>query len=247
MLKVEMVTPRGTVWDLTGVAETSPVLAPEGQLAGLTGNASRTDLSIPGRAGVLPGDTRYGAIEADVQFFLRTFTGEEMERVHAAFRKAWSVYSRVRPTPPVVLKINSDSPHSPLAMRLWLSKPLPGVDVDSRKRTSLDITVPVLIPSGVATGVEQTGRGTVEVANTGDVTIYPRIAYTGRGGQVTCPSGAVFVLPAVGVETVVSMDPLDLRLEGAFPEGVEPGDAGRWVLPEGAELRWAVGVVDPWT
>ncbi|QQB45306.1 hypothetical protein I6I10_07100 [Corynebacterium glucuronolyticum] len=62
-----------------------------------------------------------------------------------------------------------------------------GVDVDSRKRTSLDVTVPVLIPSGVAIGVEQTGKGAVEVENSGDVTIYPRIAYTGRAAKLRVP------------------------------------------------------------
>ena len=35
-------------------------------------------------------------------------------------------------------------------------------------------------------------------------------------------------------------------IDGAFPEGVEPGETGTWSLPAGAQLVWELLVANPW-
>lgn len=246
MLEVTLSGVNGRQWLLTGSESTSEVLAPMEALAGLVGTSSRSDLSVPGRSGVLPGRPRYGAIETQVEFYLHANDGEEMERVYREFRQAWNLWDVPVTPPPTRVKINADHPLGPFWLDLWLSQPLAGVPVDMRRRTSATVVVDVLNPTGLARSNPITETGTVEVINSGDSVIYPRIEYSGSGGEVISPSGAAFRLPAVDDFMVVDLDPRRLRLDGAFPEGVEPKQSGTWTVPEGATLSWEVLVADPW-
>lgn len=237
MLKVGITTAIGVSYDLTGTQATSPVLAPEDALVELRAVPSRSDVAVPGRPGVLMGRRNYGPIAQDFTFFLHADDGEQMERVYREFRQGWS------PTVPVVWAITADHPLGTFYLDTVLGAELPGVGVDMRRRTSATVTVPVFSRVGLFRSAVHRGRGIVTIRNSGDATVYPRIHHNGSG-EVVCPSGARFTLPAAA--GVVDMDPERLKLAGAFPEGVPPGMTGVWRVPDGASLDWEYRVANPW-
>lgn len=240
MLQVFLTSATGRRYELTGSGLAHPVLAPEGGLVELVGRAQRSDVAVPGRAGVLAGRRRYGPIAAAVPFFLHAADGEQLERVYAEFRQGWSMDT------PSVLEVHADHHAGPFLLDLLLDREIDGVPVDMRRRTSSIVSVPVFSPEGMYRTRGESGTGTVTVTNWGDSVLYPSIRYSGPGGEVTAPSGARFTLPVADMEMVVPLDPQSLRLEGAFPEGVLPGSTATWVVPEGAALEWSVRVADPW-
>lgn len=105
-----------------------------------------------------------------------------------------------------------------------------------------------------------TGTGAVTVTNWGDVTVYPRISWSGAGGAVILPSGARFTLPSVPERHTVSLSPLDggevtnsrgvdkalSKSVGAVAEGVPIDTSRTFTVPTGARLEWEVGVFNPW-
>lgn len=246
MLEVTLSGVNGRQWDLTGTPSTSQVLAPMSALTGLVGVASRMDMPRPGRAGVAPGDLQFGALETQVDFYLHADDGEEMERLYVEFRQSWRLWSKIKRPPPTVIKAQADHPLGPFFLDLWLSQPLPGVPVDMRRRTSTTVTANVFNPTGLARSMPISGTGEVTLLNSGDEVVYPQLTYKGAGGVVTSPSGATFTLPPSDERTTINLDPQHLHLDGAFPEGVPPGESGTWVLPEGVTASWEIRVADPW-
>lgn len=244
MLNVVLITALGDEWRLSGTDRESEVLSPYGSLVELRATASRSDVQVPGGAGVLPGARRLGAISTELEFYLKARDGEDLEDVHRRLRQGWAAAT---PDNPCVIIIESDNPLSPLTFELVVDGVLPGVAVDMRRRSAETLMVPVVCFDGVAKTSTMTGTNTVTVTNYGDVPVYPKIRYSGAGGVVTTPSGATFTLPRSAEETIVDLDPKVLRLDGAFPEGVPPGSTGVWVLPAGAQLEWTLGVADPWS
>lgn len=244
MLNVVLITALGDEWRLSGTDRDSKVLSPYGSLVELRANASRSDLPVPGGAGVLPGVRRFGPISTELEFYLKARDGEDLEDVHRRLRQGWAAAT---PDNPCVIIIESDNPLSPLTFELVVDGVLPGVAVDMRRRSAETLTVPVVCFDGVAKSSVMTGKETVTVTNYGDVSVWPKIRYEGAGGVVTNPSGAKFTLPRATEETIIDLDPRVLRLEGAFPESVPPGATGVWVLPAGAQLEWTLGVADPWS
>lgn len=244
MLNVVLITALGDKWRLSGTDRDSEVLSPYGALVELRANASRSDLPVPGGAGVLPGVRRFGPISTELEFYLKARDGEDLEDVHRRLRQGWAAAT---PDNPCVIIIESDNPLSPLTFELVVDGVLPGVAVDMRRRSAETLTVPVVCFDGVAKSSVMTGKETVTVTNYGDVSVWPKIRYEGAGGVVTNPSGAKFTLPRATEETIIDLDPRVLRLEGAFPESVPPGATGAWVLPAGAQLEWTLGVADPWS
>lgn len=244
MLNVVLITALGDKWRLSGTDRDSEVLSPYGALVELRANASRSDLPVPGGAGVLPGVRRFGPISTELEFYLKARDGEDLEDVHRRLRQGWAAAT---PDNPCVIIIESDNPLSPLTFELVVDGVLPGVAVDMRRRSAETLTVPVVCFDGVAKSSVMTGKETVTVTNYGDVSVWPKIRYEGAGGVVTNPSGAKFTLPRATEETIIDLDPRVLRLEGAFPESVPPGATGVWVLPAGAQLEWTLGVADPWS
>lgn len=100
----------------------------------------------------------------------------------------------------------------------------------------------------------------VTVTNLGDVPIWPEIVWSGDGGKVTLPSGASFTLPRVTGRHVL---PLARSKSGkvsgprgfdrgltnqinAVGEQVPVGEQRTYKIPDGAELHWREGVLDPW-
>lgn len=244
MLNVVLITALGDKWRLSGTDRDSEVLSPYGSLVELRADVSRSDLPVPGGAGVLPGVRRLGAISTELEFYLKARDGEDLEDVHRRLRQGWAAAT---PDNPCVIIIESDNPLSPLTFELVVDGVLPGVAVDMRRRSAETLTVPVVCFDGVAKSSVMTGTGTVTVTNYGDVSVWPKIRHEGAGGVVTNPSGAKFTIPRAAEETIIDLDPRVLRLEGAFPESVPPGATGVWVLPAGAQLEWTLGVADPWS
>lgn len=240
MLKVTLESANGQSYLLTGTDAESPVLAPEDALRELRGVSQRTDLAVPGRAGVLPGMTRYGSIQTEIEFYLRAEDGEQMEQVYKLFRQGWSK------TSPSQIVVEADRPGGPYTLDVVLDRDLPGVSVDARRRTQVNLPVSVFNRDGLFRSTLQSGTGTVTVTNGGDTVVYPKIRYSGSGGVVTGPSGASFTLPGASTLTTVDLDARALRLDGAFSEGVMPGATGTWQLPAGATLQWHTLVADPW-
>lgn len=244
MLKVTLISVTGREYLLTGSQVSSPVLAPLGALESLVGKSTRTDSSVPGRAGVIAGVPRYGAIEEEVGFFLHADDGELMEALYREFRQGWQMWSPG--AKPSVLKVEADRSGGPYFLDVWLGKRLPGVQVDMRTQTSAVLPVTLFSPVGLYRSEVRTGGGAVRIVNDGDAPIYPVLRWSGAGGVVTAPSGARFTLPASGVEQTIDSDPRLLRADGVFPEAVPAGGEGTWIVPAGVRVEWSVLVADPW-
>lgn len=100
----------------------------------------------------------------------------------------------------------------------------------------------------------------VIVTNWGDVPVWPRVVWDGKGGRVTLPSGVGFDLPAVKGEHVLHLDRVKAgevfgpdgfdagltRRVDAVSEMVPIGEERTFKVPAGARLLWDVGVFDPW-
>lgn len=246
-VRVELLSARQDVWDLTGHVSSSPVLLPEGALESLVGVVSRSSEVLPGGVGLSLGAPGFGAISVDVPFFLHDMRGERdlVDVVHS-FWSGWNVF-RPWPQPtPCRLSVRGAHPLGDCHLDLWLERPLPGWQVVPRMRDSLTVNAAVVAPHGLFRTSTVTGTGSVEVENSGDAMVFPRIRWRDAGGEVVGPSGASFVLPASDGERVVDLSPRRLRLDGALPEGVPVGGSGTWRLPDGASLEWELSVASPY-
>lgn len=248
MLEVTLTTVTGKRFLLTGAETESAVLAPEAAFETLVAEGSRSDQVVPSRAGALAGRTRWGVIEREIEFYLHADTGEEMEQVYRDFRQGFKIWDpfRVPPPKPAVLELVTDHPHGTLYLDVWLSRPLPGVSVDMRKRTSTTITAALFNQKGLFRTAPIKATGVVKVHNPGDEIIYPRLEGPGTGGQVIVPSGATFPWPSTGSPVAADLDPQALRLPGAFPEGVPPGRSGTYSVPPGVTVSYSALYADPW-
>lgn len=235
-MKVILHTGNGDEFLLTGSRLSTKVAAPESALLQLVGTSTRSDMSVPGRPGVLAGDKNYQPIEVEIPFHLMAETAEEMADVYRRFRQGWRGAR---------FEIHADHPLSPLFLDVDDAS-LPGLQVDVSKRRAVDVSVRIFSASGMFSTALLHGSNTVTVTNYGDVDIFPRIKYTGAGGQVTNPSGAKFTLEPATAETVINLDPLKNKTPGVLCESVKPGGRGVWKLPAGAQLYWAAQVADPW-
>ena len=246
-LRVQLISARQDTWDLTGHVSESHVLASRDQLENLVANVSRSSESIPGGAGVFAGNMQFGEIVAELQFLVHDVRGksniaDEVMR----FRKGWNLF-RNNPRPlPSQLVFDVGNPLGHIYLDVWLDRPLLGVPAMPPQRKSALITAPIFAPQGLFRTSTLRGQGSVEVHNSGDALVFPRVRWRGAGGTVTGPSGAGFELPASNDERVVDLSPRRLRLDGALPEGVPVGGSGTWRLPEGASLEWELQVASPY-
>lgn len=236
MFEVSLTSLRGDKWLLTGSDLSSPVVSPAGALRELFGRPTHADVLVPGRHGAIPGRAQYPPIMQDIEFYLNDMRGTvDLVDVYNRFRRGW----------PAVFEVVTDHPLGKLFLPVE-SRGIPGTAVDPSKVDSIVLPVTVFNKDGLFRTVVQSGEGAVTVTNLGVETVYPRVSYSGAGGEVVSPSGAVFTLPASDDDVVVDLDPRRLRLPGVFPEGVPPGESGQWLLPAGASLLWHLWVADPW-
>ena len=168
MLKVTLTSAIGNKYLLTGTRQSSPVVCPEEALVILVAEESRTDVAVPGAFGVVAGQARYGAIQAELPFMLNADTGEKMETLYREFRQGWSR------SKPCVMQVEADRPGGPYFLDLVLDRHLGGVPVDMSRRTSAVVTVPVFNAGGMFRSALKTGTGDVTVTNSGDVSYIPQ-------------------------------------------------------------------------
>lgn len=242
-MEVTLITGTGEEHLLTGSEYTSRVLAPMGALVSLTGQVERSDLAVPSRSGVVPGKRRYKPIDTSIEFLLVADTHEEMEQLYWSFRRAWLKTVAARDASPCVFRI--EGARGTYFVDAVLGGTLPGVDVEPGSRSSMQLEVPVFNSRGLARSTMFLEEGTVTVTNTGDGVIYPKIRRNGAAGSIVYPSGASSHL-GLDKPDVIDTDPMVLRIDEVFPEGVEPGDQASWRLPPGMQLEWAQLVADPW-
>lgn len=242
-MEVTLVTGTGEEYLLTGSVHTSKVLAPVGALVSLTGEAERSDLAVPARSGVVPGKRRFKSVDTTIEFLLVAESHEEMERLYWSFRRAWLKTVAARDAAPCVFRI--EGARGTFFVDAVLGGVLPGVDVEPSRRLSMQLEVPVFNSRGLARSVAFLEGGSVTVTNTGDGVIYPKIRRNGRTGTLTYPSGATSYLTG-SMPEVIDTDPMVLREDEVYPEGVERGDSASWSLPSGMQLEWCQLVADPW-
>lgn len=167
------------------------------------------------------------------------------------FRQAWS--TRLTGT----LRLTVDGLVWSLPCRLSEPVESPG----RMPRAGTIIPVNLISDGGVWTTFREE-TGTVQVTNFGDVDLPVSVRWSGAGGNVVLPSGAVMRLPKVKAEHVVSLDPRSgmtaavLAGDGSVEpsaaamrvlgEVVPVGEVGVFTVPAGARLEWKVGVFDPW-
>lgn len=247
-------SPSGKSWVLTSQDWIAGLRA--GGITGLVGKLNPTTITAIG----VPGQTIDGfqvpPAEGSLDLFVR---GDGMRSA----TEVWvELRSELRYRAPLgTLMINS--PMGQVSTRLRVSGDLPSPDVDNLHATEKPLRVPVANDSGLWWLEGQHGTGTITVTNHGDVPTWPEIEWVGAGGRVKLPSGATFILPPVQETRRISLEPrrsryvvdssgkLDKNLwekiRGVvLPEGVPEEQSRTYELPEGAILRWKIGVLDPW-
>lgn len=139
-------------------------------------------------------------------------------------------------------------------------------EAKARVRSSMDL--PAQLPKAgfrsqvvfvVDAGVweyHQQASGQVTVDNWGDVTIWAEVEFE-KPGVLTLPSGARIALPSpkgrwrlrLGREhggTVVDQSGAKVARVPALGECTPVDAVRKYGVPDGAELTWKVGVLDPW-
>lgn len=243
MLEVMLTLATGQEYELTGHETTSQVLAPEEALRPLVGQAVRTDMAVPARSGVLAGRRRYGAIQAEIPFYLHAKNGEEMEKLYKEFRQGWRLHDDPDAIP-CEISVNADRPGGRYTLEVFLDSHIPGTSVDMATRTSASLPITVFSPTGLYRSPTKTGTGTVTIINDGDAEIYPRLRVPAAGGTITAPSGASYTLPTTA--QTINTDPQRLRTPGIMPESVAPGRSAIWRASSGVVVEWESLIADPW-
>lgn len=141
-------------------------------------------------------------------------------------------------------------------------KQVPVLPTVNRASGALRGEVGFIAPRGVWEMPRVSTDATVLVSNHGDVYVWPKLRWSGAGGQVELPSGARFVLPPTVDWRTFDLNPahsgqvvddrgvldrdLWLQLRSTFLEGVPAGEQRQFLLPPGVELLWRIGVLNPW-
>ena len=226
----------------------SDVFIEAGTLAGFVGqfeDAGVQAIGVPGQV-VSIRDRVTQPMEGS--FTLVVWDPEKWPEVRAAFS------SRVEGQ--LVLRGPSGSWHLPV--RLAQSLPSP----DTHPARGARIEVQLVADGGVWLDPIMDEGPRVDVVNSGDVPIWPRIVWEGAGGMVTMFSGATFKLPKVSGKHTLMLDRRHAgevylpdgtysnvlsRQVGAVAEMVPVGGKAEMTIPADAVVAYAQGVYDPWT
>lgn len=254
-MRVTLTSRKGDEFDLTG---SGPVFAPEDAFETLVAGVTRTETTIPGRPGIRPGPVVVGPILTTLELHLNSQDGTvPITETYARLYDMWSLdYD-------CTMKVETDHPLCPVYLPLRLEQSLPGLPKDKRDLDEITVPVPIIAARGVYATRAIHDTGIVTVTNSGDVTVHPEIRWHGEGGQVTTPSTATFILPAVdqprrvlidAAESCAVLDDNGVKDEElsdtlsyqVFPEATPKRSESIWQLPEGAEMIYSLGIINPW-
>lgn len=254
-MRVTLTSRSGDEFDLTGPG---PIFAPEAALETLVASVTRTEMTIPGRPGVRPGPVVVGPLVTTLDLYLHSMDGRFP--IAETYKRLYDMFSLDYDC---TLKVVTDHPLCPVYLDVRLEQSLPGLTKDKRDLDELTVPVPIIAARGVYSTETSHDTGVVTVTNSGEVTVNPEIRWQGPGGEVTTPSTATFTLPAVDTPRRVMIDAAEscvvLDDDGVkddeisatlsykvFPESTPKGASSVWELPEGAEMIWSLGIINPW-
>lgn len=251
---VKMIDWRKHEWDFVGDWAAGIT---SGGIDGLVGSMLDTVAQPLGQSGQVVLSQQAQPMSGQVTFHCRAHGGRTAGEVAADFRRAFAGH---------VSRKNVFIVGSPLgnvSALVRLNGPIaPPVQDPSWDEVVFNVQVPLIADEGVWWMSVTILKGEAVVTNFGDVPIWVAIRWSGRGGQVTLPSEAVFTLPAVPSERVLYLSRQDSlvvvdaegnrddetwrEVRGAMPEMVPVGERRTFLLPEGAQIEYQIGVYDPW-
>ncbi|MDO5535380.1 MAG: hypothetical protein Q4F65_12110 [Propionibacteriaceae bacterium] len=252
MYEVTLTDRTGRVWPLTTRRGRGVWLAEEG-IDGMVGQVDVVAVNAVDSPGQRVDHIRVEPMAGTLNLIITPTATESIDDLVGALRAGLSTRDAG--------SLRIAGPRSDLSCRVRLEEVPPALRSNTHRVRSLTVELPLVADGGVWWSGEESGTG--RIVNGGDVTVRPRLVWSGSGGPVVSPSGAVFLLPAVTGTRVLYLDadesclvtttaggvdgPLWGRLRGVtVPEGVPPGATRTWVLPAGVELRWRIGYLDPW-
>ncbi|WP_157108908.1 hypothetical protein [Corynebacterium aquilae] len=257
MRRIVYTSPHGDVWDLTpGSADDRASLLTDG-VEGGAGSWDTQALNLVGSPGRIRTGLTINESGGTLRVLLKAASAEDLDPLYRRWRQGWSAKQ-------AGLLSMGGSSLGRLTARVYLLDPMPSPGLNPQRLRAMRVEVTWVNDDGVWWTDEIRGTGQVTVTNVGDVTVKPKIRWSGSGGQVTVPSGATFTLPPTQHARILDFDNkksyqvtdergvLDKPLWGRLGEVVKPEVVpvlGRreYRLPPGAELVWQLGVLDPWT
>jgi len=249
-------SPAGVAWPIATPGGATGVVLREEGVDGLVGQVTDTALTAVGVPGQVVDAQQVGPMTGKLSVDLHPTPTSSLSEVVSGWRRAWSHRDAG------VLEVSSPT-LGPLSARVRLAESMPALPADPSGLLSLEEQeVSVVCDEGVWFSSWQSGTGTVQVVNSGDARVWPRIEWTGSG-RVTMPSGAPAVLPETTAVRILDLDPAESLVvtstsgvpdyerwralaSAVLPEGVPPGARRTYTLPAGATLRWRLAYLDPW-
>lgn len=251
--EVALITQNGRCWNLTSLQERGVFLRESG-LRGLVGSPSALVTHTTSTPGQVFHGVNVDALEGSLAVRVYDRTGRGCAEIAREF------YSDFTTGTFFTLVFPTATGRKTIRLRLSAEIPLPASDPAGT--SAFDVDLSVISDEGVWWSQEFNGTNSVTVTNTGHIPVSPKITWSGRGGEVTLPSGATFTLPGVqeqrtlllgadaSLAVVDTQNTLDrklwLQVRGrALPETAPPKTARTYHLPPGARLVWKLGFLTP--
>lgn len=253
---IAYVDPASGYWPLATPGEKKRgIWMAEEAIEGLVSQGEDASVQSVGRAGVVFSGTAIEAMTGTLLVHVRGDGEKSAAEIYREFRGAWS--RRDEGT-----LIVSGGSYGELSCRVrlaeWIGPPL----IDPEKAGDTLVELSLVADEGVWWSRDSEYSGTSTVTNSGITYLWPRLRWSGTGGEVVLPSGATFTLPAVDGERTLHLDPDEscvvLRGDGSVdeelwallssvpPEGVPDGESRQFTVPAGAVLLAATGWDSPW-
>lgn len=243
---------KGTDWDFINDWAAGIKAGGIDGLIGTMTTTTATPLAAPGQTTL---SQSAGVMTGAVTFLCRADASRDAGEVAAALRASFSPLAHQRS----LLKLSTPAGVMTLWVRLGEGMAAPTQD-PSWSEVVLDVRIPLVADDGVWWTMPQQGTGTVTITNDGDVPVAPIITWTGAGGVVQVPSGAMFRLPAVSTQHTLVLQKIPKITANNAPvekgvaqvlrsipiELVPPGTTRTFHVPPGATIQWKKGVLDPW-